>query len=75
MKDKHTVGRKWPEMVVKWANVIVIRFYSEYKWENSVYSTALQMFAGKSECGDFKDFSNLWSDFDDFYSIGKLLTK
>ena len=31
MKDKHTVGKKWPEMVVEWAIVIVIRFYSDYR--------------------------------------------
>ena len=31
MKDKHAVGRKWPEMVVKWAIFIVIRFDSEYR--------------------------------------------
>ena len=30
VKDKHTVGEKWPEMVVKWALVIVICFDSEY---------------------------------------------
>ena len=30
VKDKYTVGRKWPEMAVTWAIVIVIHFYSEY---------------------------------------------
>ena len=29
MKDRHTVGKKWPEIVVKLAIVIVIRFDSE----------------------------------------------
>ena len=33
MKDRHTVGKKWPEMVVKLAIVIVIRFYSDYTLE------------------------------------------
>ena len=26
-----SLAEKWPEMVVEWAIVIVIRFYSEYK--------------------------------------------
>ena len=26
------LAEKWPEMVIKWAFVIVIRFDSEYKW-------------------------------------------
>ena len=33
MKDRHTVGKKWPEMVIKLAIVIVICFYSEYMFK------------------------------------------
>ena len=32
VKNEHTDGKKWPEMVVKLAIVIVIRFYSEYSY-------------------------------------------
>ena len=31
MKDKHTVGGKWPEIAVNKPFIIVIRFDSDYK--------------------------------------------
>ena len=31
MKDSHTVGKKWPKMVVKKPFTSIIHFYSDYK--------------------------------------------
>ena len=33
MKDEHTVGKKWPKMVVKWP------FYESVLYRNGVYKT------------------------------------